>query len=117
MVLDSGATSHFVSPEENLPITGKSNKIVALLNGSTITATHTAELSFDALTNKASNAHVLPELQHNSLVSVGKLADADYTMVFHPAQQGVMVHKRNTFQIRLLCTPVLQGWQDANGLW
>ena len=53
MVLDSSATLHFVSPEENLPITGKSNKIVALPDGSTITATHTTELSFTDLTDDA----------------------------------------------------------------
>ncbi len=86
MVFDSGATSHFVCPEENLPIAGKSNKIVTLPNGSTITATHTTELPFNALTNKAHNTYALPGLQPNSLVSVGKLANAGYTTVFHPAQ-------------------------------
>ena len=33
MVLDLGATSHFVRPDENLPVTGVSNKVVALANG------------------------------------------------------------------------------------
>ena len=53
MVLDSGATLHFVNPKENLPITGKANKTVALPDGSTIAATHTTELPFIELTNDA----------------------------------------------------------------
>jgi hypothetical protein len=85
MVLDSGTTSHFVSPEENLQIMGKPNKVVALPNGLTINAMHTTELPLNALTSNARKAHVLPGLQPNSLVSVGKLADAGYTTVFHPA--------------------------------
>jgi hypothetical protein len=62
MVLDSGATLHFGSPEENLPITGKSNKVVALPNGSSINAMHTTELHLNALTSNARKAHVLPGL-------------------------------------------------------
>jgi hypothetical protein len=117
MVLDLGATLHFISPEENLPITGKLNKVVALLNGSTINAMHTTELPLHALTSDARKAHVLPGLRPNSLVSIGKLANAGYTTVFHPTGRGVTVHQKKSLQIRLLCKPVLQGWQDANGLW
>ena len=36
MVVDSGATSSFVRPEENLPITGPSSKVVYLPDGSSI---------------------------------------------------------------------------------
>jgi hypothetical protein len=117
MVLDLGATLHFISPEENLPITGKLNKVVALLNGSTINAMHTTELPLHALTSDARKAHVLPGLRPNSLVSIGKLANAGYTTVFHPTGRGVTVHQKKSLQIRLLRKPVLQGWQDANGLW
>ena len=78
---------YFVSPEENLPITGKSNKVVALPDGSTITATHTTKLPFTALTNDAQRVHVLLGLQPNSLVSIGKLANAGYNLVFHPARK------------------------------
>ena len=53
MVLDSGATSSFVRPEENLILTGFSDKIVALPDGSTKRATHTAILPFDALSYEA----------------------------------------------------------------
>ncbi len=60
---------------------------------------------------------MLPGLRPNSLVSIGKLADAGYTTIFHPARQGVTVHQKKSVHIRLLRKPVLQGWQDENGLW
>jgi len=99
MVVDSGATSSFVRPEENLPITGPSSKIVALPDGSTKQATHTAILPFQSLSDKARRADVLPGLRPNSLVSVGKLADADYTTIFHPRGEGVTVHEKNTVRV------------------
>ena len=74
-------------------------------------------LPFESLSTKARKADILPVLQPNSVVSVGKFANADYTTIFHPSREGVMVHKKNTFWLQLLHKPVLQGWQDANGLW
>ena len=79
VVVDSGATSSFVMLEENLPITGPSNKVVALPDGATKQATHTAILPFESLSDEARKADVLPGLRPNSLVSVSKFADADYT--------------------------------------
>jgi hypothetical protein len=73
-------------------------------------------LPFDLLSPKARKADVLPGLRPIPLVSVGKLADANYTTIFHPQGKGVTVHK-NTLRTKLLSKPVLQGWQDANGLW
>jgi hypothetical protein len=84
MILDSGATSSFVQPDEKLPITGLSSKIVRLPDGSLVQATHTTLLPFESLSAEARKADVLPGLRPNSLVSVGKLSDADYTTVFHP---------------------------------
>ncbi len=84
MVVDSGATSSFVRPEENLPITGLSSKVVNLPDGSSIQATHTTMLPFESLSPKAEKADVLPGLRPNSLVSVGKFAGANYTTIFHP---------------------------------
>ncbi len=77
MVVDSGATSSFVRPEENIPITGPSSKVVYLPDGSSIQATHSTMLPFDLLSPKARIADVLPGLRPNSLVSVGKLADGN----------------------------------------
>ncbi len=97
MVVDSGATSSFVWPEENLPITGLSSKVVNLPNGSAIQATHTTILPFESLSDEARKADILPGLRPNSLISVGKIADADYTTIFHPRKEGVTVHKKTPF--------------------
>ncbi len=58
MVVDSGATLHFVRPEENLPITGESCKVVYLPNGTSIKATHTTTLPFKNLSLQARKADV-----------------------------------------------------------
>ena len=105
MVLDSGATSHFVRQADKLPKTGMSDKLVTLPNGQTIKASHTVNLPFPALHPKCRTAHVLPSLTTNSLVSVPKLADAGYTTVFHPGDQGVTIHEGNNWS-----PVVLQGW-------
>ena len=100
VVVDSGATSSFVMLEENLPITGPSNKVVALPDGATKQATHTAILPFESLSDEARKADVLPGLRPNSLISVGKFADADYTTIFHPRGEGVTVHKKKGKQFK-----------------
>jgi hypothetical protein len=97
MVVDSGATSSFVWPEENLLVTGLSSKVANLPNGSMIQATHTTTIPFKSLSTEARKADVLPGLRPNSLVSVGKFANTDYTTIFHPCREGVTVHKKNTF--------------------
>jgi hypothetical protein len=93
MVVDSRATSHFMRPEENLPNTGPSEKVVMLPNGATIKASHTTNMPFESLSDKAQRADVLPALKQNSLVIVGKFVNANYTTKFHPHGEGVMVNK------------------------
>ena len=117
MIVDSGATSHFMRAEEKLPIIGASTKVVFLPNGSTINASHKTELPFLSLSKKARQADVLPGLRQNSLVSVGKFSDASYTTIFHPHGEGVTVHKPGSFKLKVFRKPVLQGWRDGNGLW
>jgi hypothetical protein len=56
MLVDSGATSHFMRAEEKLPITGASTKVVFLPNGSTINASHKTELPFPSLSKNARQA-------------------------------------------------------------
>jgi hypothetical protein len=94
MVLDSGATSHFVRGADDLPVTGSSSMSVTLPNGESIQATHTVKLPFEQLSIGARHTHVLPHLTTHSLVSVPKLADTGYTMVFHPGNLGVTIHSK-----------------------
>ncbi len=75
LVIDSGATSKFVLEEMNLPKTGKSNKEVFLPDNTKLQA------SFEQLSNKAREADILPGLK-TPLVSVNKMAEEGYTMVF-----------------------------------
>ncbi len=117
MVLDSGATSHFVRGADDLPATGSSRMSVTLPNGESIKATHLVDLPFEQLSLGARHVHVLPHLTTKSLVSIPKHADAGYTMVFHPGNLGVTVHSRRSISIQQRCKPVLQGWRDKNGLW
>jgi hypothetical protein len=77
MVLDSGATSHFVRGADNLPATGCLHMSVTLPNGESIKATHMVDLPFEHLSPGARHAHVLPHLTMHSLVSVRSLQMQD----------------------------------------
>jgi len=117
VVIDSGATSHFVQATDNLPYWGKSKKIVKLPDGSTIQATHAVRLPFDTINDEARKAHVLPELKGNSLLSVPVLASNGYTTVFHAGNKGVEIYNPKTVKITTTTGPVLQGWRESSGLW
>ena len=41
------------------------------------------------------NGDIIPGLQHNSLVSVGKIADAGYYTIFMPGGEGLQVFDAN----------------------
>jgi hypothetical protein len=117
MVLDSGATSHFVQGADNLPAMGSLSMSVTLPNGESIKATHMVDLPFEQLSLGARHAHVLPHLTTHSFVSVLKLADAGYMTVFHPENLGMTICSRRSIGIHQQCKPVLQGWRDENELW
>ncbi len=116
VVIDSGATSHFIQESDKLPYLGKSNKNVYLPDGSTIQATHTVSLPFDTLNAAAREAHVLPELKGNSLLSVPILATHGYTTIFHAGSEGVEVYQKDAVKISATTLPVLQGWREQSGL-
>jgi hypothetical protein len=83
LVIDSGAMSHFVPEEMDLPKKGKSNKEVYLPDNSKLQATYQTELPFKQLSQKAREADILPGLK-SPLISVNKMAEEGYTMIFHP---------------------------------
>ena len=117
LVIDSGATSHFVTEEMNLPINGKSYKEVYLPNDMKIQATHKTKLPFIQLTNKAREAEILPGLK-TSLMSVNKLAEEGYTTIFHPGEKGATIHKPGTLTIKTTESPILQGCKNkGEKLW
>ena len=117
MVIDSGATTHFCSEEMDLPEEGESNKAVYLPNGNIIRTTKRTSLPFRQLSNRAREAHVLPQLRQ-SLMSVNKLSEEGYTTIFHPENEGVTVHEKGTLTIATSSPPVLQGCKEkGDNLW
>jgi hypothetical protein len=86
IIIDSGATSHFMSEDLNLPTEGTSNKEVYLPNNAKLRTSRRTKLPFDNLTSAAREADVLPGLKR-SLLSVNKLSEEGYTTVFHPREK------------------------------
>jgi hypothetical protein len=97
-VFDSGATSHFVSEEMNLPKKEKSDKEVFLPDNTKLQASFTTKLPFEQLSEKAREADILPGLK-TPLISVNKMAEEGYTTIFHPGEEGVTIHKKGTVSI------------------
>ena len=87
MIINSGATSHFVSEEMNLPQEGKSNKQVYLPNDATLRTSTKTKLPFPSLSEAAREADILPGLKR-SLMSVNKMVEEGYTTIFHPGEEG-----------------------------
>ncbi len=116
-MLDSGASSHFIQSGEGLKLTGPSSKIISTANGTTMQAAGTAELPLSQLRDSAKQAIITPDLKAKALLSVSKLADTGYTMIFHPTNKGVTVHDNDDFKLTLNSPPLLQGWRQAGGLW
>eukprot|EP00804_Cyclotella_cryptica_P014407 CCRYP_004762-RA/>CCRYP_004762-RA protein AED:0.30 eAED:0.26 QI:0/0/0/1/1/1/4/0/702 len=115
-LLDSGATSHFNKPSDNLPITGPSHKTVAVAFGQEASTTASAMLSMTQLYTPACQTHILPALSPNSLLSVGTFANHRYVTIFHEGEKGTTVHDRNDITITSKRPSVLQGCRDEHGL-
>ncbi len=108
IIIDSGATSHFMSKELNLPTEGASNKEVYLPINTKLKTSRRTKLPFKTLTNAAREADILPRLKR-SLLSVNKMAKEGYTTIFHPGEDGVTIHKEGTLTITTNTPPVLEG--------
>ena len=117
-VLDSCTASFFMQPQDGATPTGEpSKKIVGMPDGTIIQATKKAILPMTQLSKEARQYDILPCLQHNSLVSVGKLADAGYYTIFMPGGKGVQVFDENKSNVTVTGDAVLRGWRDSHGLW
>jgi hypothetical protein len=64
-------------------------------------------LPFD-LRDTARIAELVPDIKANSLVSVGKLADAGYTTVFLPLAEGILIVDSKSGD------KVLEGWREES---
>jgi hypothetical protein len=117
MIIDSGATSHFISENMNIPKGGKSDKQVYLPDNTTLRTLTKTKLPFSRLSEAAQEADVLPGLKR-SLMSVNKMSDKGCTKIFHPREEGVTIHQEGTISITMTEPPVLFG-RKLNGekLW
>ena len=106
MIIDSGATSHFISEDVNLPKGGKSSKQVYLPDNTTLRTSTITKLPFPRLSEAAREADVLPGLKQ-SLVSANKMAEEGYTTIFHPGEEGVTIHQEGSISITMREPPVL----------
>jgi hypothetical protein len=98
MIINSAATSNFISDKFDLPKTGSSNIKVYLPDNSTLQTSNKSLLPFGQLSKEAREAHILPGLK-KSLLSVNKMAENGYTTIFHVGNEGVTIHKSGTLTI------------------
>jgi hypothetical protein len=92
-MLDSGCTINLLSTAA--PCSDKQAAHVPLNvtmpNDTTIQSSHTCSLLLTNLPQQAWQAHILPGLVHNSLISVGQLCDNECSVTF--TQDQVMVSR------------------------
>jgi hypothetical protein len=98
IIIDSGATSHFMSKDLNLPTEGASYKTVFLPDNRQLQMSNRTKLPFDKLSDIAREADILLGLKR-SLLSVNKMSEAGYITVFHLGNEGVTIHKQGTITI------------------
>ena len=94
-MLDSGASKTFINSKHGTKLTGTSDKVVVTADGSELPASNTALLPISALSKGAREAIVVPGMKQKALLSVGTLADNNYTKVFLPGRQGADIYRAN----------------------
>jgi hypothetical protein len=67
---------------------------VNMHNGTSIQSSHTCDLLLTDLPPQARKAHVLPDLVHNSLISVGQLCDNRCNVTFKKEVVSVMSNRK-----------------------
>ena len=92
LIADTGSTGTYVSVRcRVLNKRPTSNPIsISNPNGQIMTSTHEGELDLPTLRFEARRAHIVPALQHCSLLSVGSLCDAGYTVEFNKQTMRVL---------------------------
>jgi hypothetical protein len=81
---------------------------VTLPDGAPVKSSHTCDLILPQLPETAKKAHVIPGLSTSSLLSVGQLVDADFSVTFDKTKVQIL-HKK---------AKILEGQRNLiNGLW
>jgi hypothetical protein len=83
-LFDSGATAHFLV--QGAPVINKQPVVkplkIKLPDGNFIESTHTCNLNIPWLPTSVTEAHIVPGLQHSSLISTRKFCDAGCKVIF-----------------------------------
>jgi hypothetical protein len=117
LTIDSSATSNFVCKELGLPKDGVSNEELSPPDNSKLKTSHKTKLQFEQLLDAVRKAHILPGLKQ-SLLSINKMSEGEYTTIFHPGEEGVSIHEQGTLTITTSESPVLQGCKsNQEKLW
>jgi hypothetical protein len=109
-LFDSGATAHFLV--QGAPVINKKPVVIPLKiklpDGNFIESTHTCNLNIPWLPTSVTEAHIVPGLQHSSLISTRKFCDAGCKVIFETEECKVFY--KNEL--------VLSGIRDdTTGLW
>ena len=115
--IDSGASSTYVAPQDKKHCrrTGiASDKQVSMPNGKQVAAEEKLHLD-NQLREPANIGDSIPQLK-KTLISNGKIADADYITVYD--KEEVNVYDARTTQVTASNAAVMTGYRDKrNGLW
>ena len=114
-VYDSGATLSCRRIGDNFEITdNKSTKIFHMPNGATAAASNQAKMKIK-LREPAMSVDIVSDLQHNSLISASKFADANYITVLTPTE--VLIYDGKNLTMKINKGAILRGWREESGLW
>ena len=115
-VFDTGATSSCGREGDDfIPTNQPSNKVFHVPTGHVTRASMQAKLHHK-VREPARTVDMVPGLKHNSLISGGKFADANYVTILTPTQ--VLIYDNNDLTISVNCDAILRGWRDKqSGLW
>ena len=108
--MDTGATSTVIHLEDKPfveVLEQPSEKIFANPNGTRSRADKKALLKWN-LRQTARDADIVPDLVHNTLISTGKLTDANYVAIF--TKDEVKVFDAEMARIKVDGEAVMKGW-------
>ena len=110
-IADSGTTATCGTPAhaKHFEDTGEvSNKTFIVANGTTEEATEIKKLPYKQLREEARKIHMVPGITTSTLLSTGKLADANYISIFDAEE--VNIYDANNTKITTTRGAILRGY-------
>jgi hypothetical protein len=109
-IADTGASNHFLRPTDPFDSCAQTSPpiLVAQPDGTIMKSTQMGALALPNLPAAARPGHVLPALSHSSLISIGRICDADCTAMFEKTKVTILHNNKE----------ILAGPRDyTTGLW